>query len=769
MKKLVVLKLKGDFKQGFQVSLDINIDCNSELEKIAQGEGQLPANEELKKNYQAWQNSYRVLDGKNRIKAKPAQVTNVNLEFLKQECKTNAEALKNNLNNWLQASEFRPLKEQCLKQLNSEDQVRVVIQTNSPVLQGLPWRDWELLEDYNVPTVGFSLNESKPVKSKQKNFDAIPQVRILAILGHSGGIDTNQDYQELKKLPGAKITYLVEPKRQEIDDQLWSQPWDLLFFAGHSETEDGEGKIYINPQESLTIEQLKYALQKAIENGLKLAIFNSCDGLGLAWNLQELNLPHIIVMREPIPDKIAHQFLKHFLQEFAARASLYEAVGTARKRLQGWENEYPCASWLPIIIQNPTIPSPTWHSLRYGNQKQISKLILGTALVASGVVTGLVMVVRSFGVLQGLELQTYDTFMQLRSSEPVDERIVVIEVTESDLNYQRYQEMEQTGGSLTDEALALLLQKLAPHQPRVMGLDIFHDYPFSPQVQSQLENYPNFFGVCTGYESQQKLGIASPPGLAPEKVGFPDVVPDLDGVTRRHLWYANFDDDKCTTNISLSLQLAIGYLAREGIEPVSKQDGLQLGKVTLKSMARYIGVYQGIDTSGYQILLNYRSPQIAKTFTLQEVLEGEVDPSIFKDKLVLIGTTAPSYKDYHLTPLSLSKQPNQKMSGVMIQAQMASQIISAVLDNRPLLGVWWRWQEVLWVLGWATTGGLLAWRIRHPSVFIALGVVTVGLAGVCYGIFLLGTWIPFIPPLVALVLTGSGIYLAFVKIDSFGK
>ena len=761
MKKLVVLKLNGDFNQGFQVNLNINIDHDSKLETIAQGEGHLPANIELEKHYQNWQKSYHSLDGKNRIKAKPAQVTNVNLEQLKQECETNAEELRDRLQDWLQASEFRPLKEKCLKQLNSEDQIRVIIQTNSQVLQGLPWRDWDLLEDYHVPTVGFSLIESKLAEPQEKKLDAIYQVRILAILGHSGDINTNQDYQELQKIPGAKITLLVEPKRQEINDKLWSQSWDLLFFAGHSETEEGQGKIYINPQESLTIEQLKYALKTAIKNGLKLAIFNSCDGLGLAWNLQELNLPHIIVMREPIPDKIAHEFLKHFLSEFAQNKSLYEAVGIASQRLQGRENEYPCASWLPIIIQNPTIPTPTWHSLRYGNQKQISKRILGTALVASGVVTGLVIVVRSLGILQGWELQTYDRFMQLRPAEPVDERIVVIEVTESDLSYQKDQGMEQQGSSLADKALALLLQKLAPHQPRVMGLDIFHDYPFSAPVQSQLDNYPNFFAVCEGYESQQKPGVSPPPGLAPDKVGFSDVVTDIDGVLRRHLWSANLGDEQCVTDISWSLQLAVAYLAGEGIEPVIIQESLQLGKVTLQPLDGNTGGYQGIDTRGYQMLLNYRSPQIAQTVTLRDVLEGEIDLSIFNDKLVIIGTTAHTYKDFQITPLSRSKQQHQKMPGVMIQAQMASQIISAVLDNRPLLGVWGRWQEALWVLGWATTGGLLAWRIRHPSVFIALGVVVVGLTGVCYWVFLQGIWILLIPPILALFFTGGVVYFVF--------
>ncbi len=74
------------------------------------------------------------------------------------------------------------------------------------------------------------------------------------------------------------------------------------------------GKIEINqnsPPDALTIADLKYGLKKAIRHGLQLAIFNSCDGLGLAYQLEDLHIPYIIVMREPVEDKVAREFLKH--------------------------------------------------------------------------------------------------------------------------------------------------------------------------------------------------------------------------------------------------------------------------------------------------------------------------------------------------------------------------------------------------------------------------------------------------------------------------
>ena len=164
----------------------------------------------------------------------------------------------------------------------------------------------------------------------------------------------------LEQLPNAEVTLLVEPRRQQLNDQLWQQQWDILFFAGHSSTQEDIGRIYINETESLRMEQLRYALRTAVSNGLRLAIFNSCDGLGLARSLFDLHIPQVIVMREPIPDEVAQKFLRYFLEDFSSGTSCYLSVRRARERLQGIEDRFPCATWLPIICQNPAETPLTW-------------------------------------------------------------------------------------------------------------------------------------------------------------------------------------------------------------------------------------------------------------------------------------------------------------------------------------------------------------------------------------------------------------------------
>jgi hypothetical protein len=103
----------------------------------------------------------------------------------------------------------------------------------------------------------------------------------------------------------------------------------------------------------LSIAELKYALQQSIASGLQLIIINSCNGLGLAAELISIQMPQAIVMRESIPDVVAQQFLKGFLTAFTSGKSLSLSVRLAREQLQGLEDRYPCASWLPVIFQNP--------------------------------------------------------------------------------------------------------------------------------------------------------------------------------------------------------------------------------------------------------------------------------------------------------------------------------------------------------------------------------------------------------------------------------
>jgi CHASE2 domain-containing sensor protein len=775
MNKLVTLKLEGDFETGFFAHLTI---AEEEKPPSVDLSGKLPPALEILDLYQNWCSLYRLLYQvkSSRIKSVAEQKSNFNLSQIIKDCGEQAEKLSGLLNDWLLSRSFLPLRDKCLEQLNLGDEIRFLIRTSHRTLQKLPWHQWELIERYNRAEVAISSLDSEQKELFKTTINETNKVNILAILGNSEGINIEKDREILQQLPNAKIQFLVEPNRQEMNEQLWEKSWDILFFSGHSQTEEQKGQIHINATDSLSIKDLKYGLKKAIKQGLQLAIFNSCDGLGLAWELQELFIPQAIVMSEPVPDYVAQQFLKYFLQKFATGGSLYQSVGEARKQLHGLEDKYPCASWLPIICQNAAAIPPTWSSFQNINLENINESISNPtgqpvsqhsvevpALIRSLVIVAAVIGLRSLGLLQGAELFAYDLLMRLRPDEAIDDRLLVVEITEDDIQYQRQQGWEMKW-SQSDRAISGVLQKLQSHQPRAIGLDIYRDFPVAedePALKTLLAQSNNIFAVCKGSDPiNNEKGVAPPPEISKARIGFSDTVVDNDGILRRYLWSASFNSDSpCTTEIALSLQLALHYLEAKNIPIASipEKSQLKIGNAILKHWQFPAAGYQKADDFGYQMLLNYRTRQgrgLARHISLKDVLNDNFDPSWVKDKIIIIGITAESVNDEFITPFS--HQPDRAMKGVYVQAQMVSQIISAVEDGRPLLSVWSFWGEVVWIFSWAAVGSLIAWQCRKiQDLILAETTAAIALLGISYLFFLQGWWIPLVPPVLVLIFTGG--------------
>ncbi len=145
-----------------------------------------------------------------------------------------------------------------------------------------------------------------------------------------------------------------------------------------------------------------------------------------------------------------------------------------------------------------------------------------------------------------------------------------------------------------------------------------------------------------------------------------------------------------------------------------------------------------------------------------DVLNNRLTPDAvqaLKDRIILIGVTAPSYGDYWSTPYSARQPPSQKqLPGVFLQTQMVSQILSAVLDQRPLLWVWPPWGEALWIWSWSLVGGTLTWYFR-PLLRLGIngGSALGALYLLCFVLLTQGGWVPLVPAALALVATGTGV------------
>lgn len=197
----------------------------------------------------------------------------------------------------------------------------------------------------------------------------------------------------------------------------------------------------------------------------------------------------------------------------------------------------------------------------------------------------------------------------------------------------------------------------------------------------------------------KKPSVPPPPEVSPERLSFSDIVLDPDNILRRHLLALTPPpSSSCVANYAFSVQIALHYLASKGISLRFTPEGYwQLGKTTITPLEAHTGGYQNIDAWGHQILLNYRSyrspKDISPQITLKEVLAGHLHTDAVKEKIVLIGTTAESFRDYSLTPYTTNLGSSQEIPGVMLQAQMISQLLSTVLDGRPLLWTCSFWKK----------------------------------------------------------------------------
>ncbi|MBE7384843.1 MAG: CHASE2 domain-containing protein [Leptolyngbya sp. SIO1E4] len=377
-------------------------------------------------------------------------------------------------------------------------------------------------------------------------------------------------------------------------------------------------------------------------------------------------------------------------------------------------------------------------------------------------VIGLVILARVLGLFQGLEWKTLDSFLRLRPAESQDERLLIVGIDEADI--------QRTGTyPIPDEKLAALLQTLSQSDPQAIGIDIFRDLPVEPgheTLVATLAGLPNVFGI----EKIMGAPVGPPPSLPPERIGFIDFPLDQDGFVRRaYLGTLPPVDhpDPDRFRFSLALKLAEGYLAEAGLpleNGVQNPANMRFGDTELFQFQPSSGGYVGTQSAGVQVLINPRSGKSPfEIVSMTDVLEGRVDTDSIRDRIVLIGITSLSAKDLVNSAAVNTDNPGL-FYGVEMQAHIISQVLSAALNQRPMLGVWGDTWEHLWIAFWGTVGILLVRYISRPAgymLWVGLGGLT--LAGASLALLWLGGWwIPVVPTLLVFAVNGGvlpGFYL----------
>lgn len=377
------------------------------------------------------------------------------------------------------------------------------------------------------------------------------------------------------------------------------------------------------------------------------------------------------------------------------------------------------------------------------------------------VVIVLIIIARLNGSLQFLECITLDYFLRIRPTEPIDERIVIVGINEADI--------QSVGHPVPDREIATLLKKLQQYKPRAIGLDIVRDIPVEPGHSKLVEVFKENKNII-GIEKVLPPNKIYPPPLPHEQVGFSDVIPDPDGKYRRSILGIPTHTEY---KLSFSLLLAQAYLSQNGItleNGIRDRETMRFGSTELPRLMPNTGGYVSEDAGGVKVLLNFRSgSKRFRTLSLDEIKTGKFNPNWVRDRIIIIGMTTPSAPDFIDTSAVVGDMKQYgEIYGAEFHAHGVSQIISAVLDKRPLLTSWLDDWKYLWIFCWGFLGISLG-RLTQSAWknLLVVGVASLCLVGIGYYVLLLwGLWIPVAPVLLILAINGVGLSaFAFYQYD----
>ena len=222
-------------------------------------------------------------------------------------------------------------------------------------------------------------------------------------------------------------------------------------------------------------------------------------------------------------------------------------------------------------------------------------------------------------------------------------------------------------------------------------------------------------------------------------VGFVNIIPDPDGVTRWLQPFMRFNEHAYPAfSIKLAMQAAnvnaIQYLPTENTI-LFLSDEKPVWQIPTDNQGRFLIAYQG----------PYKTFRYVSFYNL---LMERIDPRFFEGKIVLFGSSAAGLFDLRATPLQ------NRFPGVEINANVIYQMLTNTFIS-PLT----RWNRFVFYLLTALIVGVLVVFFRPLGGILATTLaVLLAFFGAFYALAQFHVWLPLVAPVLIILLTFSANY-----------
>lgn len=439
---------------------------------------------ELKLKYQEWQRIYLRFYN-NGMRGRVEDVGSLvapPVDWNSQLIQAEAQLLAA-FHHWLRSAELYEIRATIAQATTNID----VFLTCHPLdLARLPWEVWEFGAEFGKSStrkmriVRTALNRKEAVNHRRRNGKA----KILVILGDETGLNFQAEKKAIAALGSLVETTFIgwqpavninELKTQIVQEIAADSGWDILLFLGHSnESSLTGGEIAIAPHVALSISEIEQSLITAKSKGLQFAIFNSCQGLSIANKLIDLGLSQVAVMREPIHNDVAKDFLTQFIQALANYQDVQEALITAAQYLQIEKHlTYPSAYLIPSLFRYPESdlfrlqPSGIRQLIQSLQPSRQEAIALAIILFIS-----LLLPVQNFLLQRRLLVQAI--YRQLTNQVETTNNqppVLLVQIDEESIRKAKISNPKP----LDRKYLASLVDKLVANQAKVVGIDYLLD------------------------------------------------------------------------------------------------------------------------------------------------------------------------------------------------------------------------------------------------------------------------------------------------------